>query len=245
MHFWKVQALTYLTGAWSYRWHAVGIAWIICFAGWGAVAALPDQYASEAKVYIDTDSLMTPLLKGIAVSSDSQAQIALMLKTFISRPNLEQVVRLSDPRGEAYTRGELEKQVTNLERKINVRSLGTRNYYGIAFSDNNSQYAQSVTQSLISILMDSNIGDKRRDIEGARTFLDRQVAEYENRLREADQRRYRWSEFLGRYPAQCTDRIDRARSAYFRDQVHADGRGGGRRISRRHWRRAGVQVPRC
>jgi len=214
MHFWKVQALTYLTGAWSYRWHAVGIAWIICFAGWGAVAALPDQYSSEAKVYIDTDSLMTPLLKGIAVSSDSQAQIALMLKTFISRPNLEQVVRLSDPRGETYTRAELEQQVTNLERKINVRSLGTRNYYGIAFSDNNSQYAQSVTQSLISILMDSNIGDKRRDIEGARTFLDRQVAEYENRLREADQRRADFKsnnlEILGRGASSA--RLDGANS---------------------------------
>jgi len=214
MHFWKVQALTYLTGAWSYRWHAVGIAWIICFAGWGAVAALPDQYESEAKVYIDTDSLMTPLLKGIAVSTDSQQQIAMMLKTFISRPNLEQVVRLSDPRGEAYTRGQLEEQVTNLEQKIRVRSLGTRNYYGIAFSDNNSQYAQSVTQSLISILMDSNIGDKRRDIEGARSFLDRQVAEYENRLREADQRRADFKstnlEILGR--GASSSRLDGANS---------------------------------
>ena len=215
MHFWKAQALTYLTSAWSYRWYAVGLAWIICFAGWGAVAALPDQYESEAKVYIDTDSLMTPLLKGIAVSTDSQQQIAMMLKTFISRPNLEQVVRLSDPRAESYTRGQLEQRVTDLERKITVRSLGTRNYYGIAFADNNSRYAQTVTETLISILMDSNIGDKRRDIEGARSFLDRQVGEYENRLREADQRRADFKsgnlDILGRGASSA--RLDAANSA--------------------------------
>src|SRR5688500_8479689 len=117
MHFWKIQALTYLTGAWSYRWYAVGLAWVLCFAGWGVVAALPDQYEAEAKVYIDTDSLMTPLLKGIAITADSQQQIAMMLKTFISRPNLEQVVRISSPGANSLTPAQIEQRVTNLEQK--------------------------------------------------------------------------------------------------------------------------------
>jgi polysaccharide chain length determinant protein (PEP-CTERM system associated) len=222
MQFFKDLALRYLTGAWSYRWYGVALAWIICFAGWGAVAALPDQYRSEAKVYIDTESMMTPLLKGIAISADSDQQIAMMLKTFISRPNLEQVARISKPTANySASSAELEQRVSALQKSITVRSLGIRNYYGISFGDNDPEYALAVTETLLSILMDSNIGDKRRDMEGARSFLDQQIANYEDRLRDAEKRRADFKssnpDILGRGTAPsrleaATVDVERARS---------------------------------
>ena len=37
------------------------------------VVFLPDQYEASSRVYVDTDSLMGPLLKGIAVEDDPTA----------------------------------------------------------------------------------------------------------------------------------------------------------------------------
>lgn len=97
MQSWKVQLLSHLSSAWQYRWYGIATAWLICLAGWIGVGAMPDVYQSEAKVYIDTDTLMRPLLKGLAVSTDPDQQVSVMLRTLVTRPNIEQVVRLTDP----------------------------------------------------------------------------------------------------------------------------------------------------
>src|SRR6266550_3071769 len=189
MEFWKVKALTYLSGIWLYRWYALGIAWLCCLLGWGVIAALPDQYKVEAKVYIDADSLMGPLLKALTVKTDPNQQVSIMLKTLITRPNLEQVIHITQPKSVSWTPAQLEKAVEALEKKMYITFLGTKNYYAFGYTDNKSAYAESVAQTLLSILVDSNIGTKRRDLEGARSFIDQKVTEYEDRLREADKRR--------------------------------------------------------
>ncbi len=67
--------------------------------------------------------------------------------------------------------------------------VGAKNLFVIGFVDNNSKYAEAVIQSLLSILEDSNIGDKRRDMEGAQSFISQKIAEYETLLRAAEKRR--------------------------------------------------------
>jgi polysaccharide chain length determinant protein (PEP-CTERM system associated) len=183
----KIVAL--LAGAWRYRWHGLAAAWIVCVAGWLAVWSIPDKYAVEAKVYIDTDTVLGPLMRGLTVPTDQDQQVAIMLKSLTTRPNLEQIVRLVNPRAASLTPAEMEKAVTALNDNIDMRSEGVRNLFSIAYIDNNSAYAEAVTQSLLSILVDSNVGDKRRDMNGARSFIDQKIAEYEAKMREAELRR--------------------------------------------------------
>ncbi|HWU26828.1 MAG TPA: hypothetical protein VN154_10540, partial [Rhizomicrobium sp.] len=80
-------------------------------------------------------------------------------------------------------------RVDALTNAIDVRPLGPKNMFGIGYSNQNPSYSQLVTQTLISILIDSNIGDKRRDAEGAKSFIDQRIAEYEAILRRAEKRR--------------------------------------------------------
>ena len=58
---------SYLHGIWQYRWSALVIAWAVALPGWVAVYTLPDQYTSKVKIHVDTESVMTPLLDGLAV----------------------------------------------------------------------------------------------------------------------------------------------------------------------------------
>jgi polysaccharide chain length determinant protein (PEP-CTERM system associated) len=189
MQSWKVQLFSYLSSTWQYRWYGIAAAWIICLAGWIGVGVIPDQYQSEAKVYIDTDTLLRPLLKGLAVSTDADQQVSVMLRTLITRPNIEQVIRLTDPHAAKLSPAEMQDRITAIQKEVSLRSLGAKNLFGVAYTSRDPAYAQAVTQSLVSILVDSNVGDQRRDVEGVQSFISERVAEYERLLRETEKRR--------------------------------------------------------
>ncbi len=95
---WKIRLRTYLTGTWHYRWVGMGVAWAICIIGWLGIALIPNQFQAVAMIYVDTDTMMAPLLKGLTVSTDPQQQGSVMLNTLMAGPNLEQVVDLTNPR---------------------------------------------------------------------------------------------------------------------------------------------------
>src|SRR4029077_1550353 len=77
-------------------WLSVGVAWLICAIGWPIVALIPPKYESSARVYVNADQLLTPLLRGIAVEDNTLRQVEFLQRTLLSRPNLEQVIHLSD-----------------------------------------------------------------------------------------------------------------------------------------------------
>ena len=186
---WLIQLRTYLSGAWHYRWIAVGIAWTICLAGWIGIAFIPNQFQAVAKIYVDTDTMMAPLLRGLTVSTDPEQQVSVMLNTLLTRPNLEQVVHLTNLDGDKLSGAQMAREVQKLLDNITITPLGTKNLFEISYADSDPNKSLSVTQSLLSIFVDSNIGDKRRDLEGAQTFLDTKIAEYEVLLKQAEQRR--------------------------------------------------------
>ncbi len=80
------------------------------------VAAMPNVYQSEARVYVDTQSLLRPLLKGLTVETNPNTQIRLMVKTLLSRPNLERITRMTDLDVQASTPAQYEAIIKKPER---------------------------------------------------------------------------------------------------------------------------------
>src|SRR5207245_8818526 len=89
-------AIPLLHAVWRRTWLGVATAWLVCTAGWIGVALVPTKYESTARVYLNADPLLTPLLKGLAADTDPTRQLDFMQRTLLSRPNLEQLVRLTD-----------------------------------------------------------------------------------------------------------------------------------------------------
>ena len=85
--------LQILRGMWRYRWRAVLVAWLICLAGWAAVYTMPDQYKANARIYVDTENAIRPLLQGIAMPTDVMSEVAIVTREMLSRPNLAAVAR--------------------------------------------------------------------------------------------------------------------------------------------------------
>ena len=68
----KVIIFQYARDIWCRRWYAVGVAWAICLVGWVVVSRMPDIYESSARVYMNSDEALTPLLRGVYFTSGTQ-----------------------------------------------------------------------------------------------------------------------------------------------------------------------------
>src|ERR1051325_8275917 len=186
---WKIRLRTYLTGTWHYRWIGMGVAWAVCIIGWLGIAMIPNQFQAVSMIYVDTDTMMAPLLKDLTVSTDPQQQVSVMLNTLLARPNLEQVIHLTNPKANSLSSAEMARQVEALQDNISIKPLSTKNLFQLSYTDKDPDRGLNVTQTLESIFIDSNIGNKRHDLEGAQSFLDTKVNEYETLVRQAEQRR--------------------------------------------------------
>lgn len=189
MQNWKLRLLGYSAGAWQFRWQGLAAAFLFCLAGWLGVALIPNTFQSEAKVYINTDTLLRPLLKGLTVTTDTDQEIAVMLRSLLANPNLERVIRATDPTAGTMSGARMQDAIDDLREKVSLKNLGAANLYSIAYRGPDPKYAQSVSQSLLSVLIDSNLGNQRRDSDNVQSFLDNQIADYEQKLTQADKLR--------------------------------------------------------
>src|SRR3984893_12886147 len=96
MRFLPPQPVPLPHAVWRHTCLCVAAAWLVCTVGWIGVALVPTKYESLARVYLNADPLLTPLLKGLAADTDPTRQLDFMQRTLLSRPNLEQLVRLTD-----------------------------------------------------------------------------------------------------------------------------------------------------
>jgi polysaccharide chain length determinant protein (PEP-CTERM system associated) len=178
----------YVTAAWRRRWTGVVVAWLVCAFGWGAVTFIPNEYESSARLYVDADAVLTPLLSGIAADSAPQSQLDLIQRTLLSRPNLEKVISKTDLDLTIGNPSDRERLIKQLSTEIRVVPQ-TRNLFTITYRDRSPKLAHDVVQSLLTIFVESATGGNRTDMDNARRFLEHQISSYEQQLRAAEKRR--------------------------------------------------------
>lgn len=189
MRNWWHEFFPYLSASWRYRWQGLAAAWVVCAVAWLSVAMIPNTYQSRAEVYIDTNTLLRPLLQGLAVTTDPNQEIQVMLQALLTAPTLETVVRATNPKAASMSTSEIQNAVAALRNKVSLTNLRAKDLYSIAYSDRDPAHAQTVAQTLVSVLIDSSLGGQRRDADQAGAFLDNQIAKYEQKLEAADKRR--------------------------------------------------------
>jgi polysaccharide chain length determinant protein (PEP-CTERM system associated) len=182
-------------GVWRRRWLSVAAAWLICVGGWVGVFMIPNQYESSARLYVNADAVLTPLLKGIALDDTPEAQLDTLQRTLLSRPNLEKLISQTDLELGIRDPADLERMTKNLASQIKV-TLATRNLFTISYRSSDPKLAYDVVRTVLSIFVESKTGTNRTDMENAQKFINQQIASYEQKLREAESKR---AEFRSRY----------------------------------------------
>lgn len=176
-----------LRGAWRWRWPMLATAWAVALLGWLVVALMPDQYQAATRIYVDTDNLLTPLLRNITVDTDLQNRLDVMQRTLLSRGNIAQVVKTAGLEAEARGALEIERQYQRLQEKIAVKAEG-RNLFSVTYRHRDPEVARKVVASLLDIFVETNVGHSRANMDDARTFIDSQIGEYEQKLKDAEHR---------------------------------------------------------
>jgi polysaccharide chain length determinant protein (PEP-CTERM system associated) len=185
------EALSYARRLWRYKWLSIGLAWVICVIGWPIVALIPPRYESSARIYVNADQLLTPLLKGIAVDDNPLRQVEFLQRTLLSRPNLEQVIHLSDidlASGANRSESDKEDLLRQLARDVKITPQ-TANLMTISYQDRTPQGAKNVVQALLTVFAENSTGGNRKEMENAKRFIDQQIQVYETQLRAAEKRR--------------------------------------------------------
>jgi polysaccharide chain length determinant protein (PEP-CTERM system associated) len=159
--------------------------WIVGVAGVIWVMRMPDVYEASARIYVDTQSVLKPLMQGLAVQPNVDQQVMILSRTLLSRPNVEKLIRMADLDLNTKSKSELDGMVDGLQRSLYIQSLGRDNLYTLAYRDSKPEKAKRVVQSLSSIFIESNLGEKRKDTDSAKKFIDEQIKVYEKKLEEA------------------------------------------------------------
>ena len=182
------QILDYVKGVWIKKRYVIIFSWLICPVGFIYVTTLPDVYSSKAQVFVDTRSVLQPLLRGLAIQTNPDQEIQMMAKTLLSRSNVEKIARESDLDITTTSEDQFEGLVTSLSKQIKLQSTGRDNIYNISFENKSPTVAQRVVQETLDLFVEGALGNNRKDTDTAGRFLDEQIAEYESRLSEAEQR---------------------------------------------------------
>jgi len=182
------QILNLLKAIGKYRWHAVAITWVVALIGWGIVFKLPNQYEASARVYVDTQTILKPLLSGMTSLPNLDQQVQFMRRTLLSRPNVERVVRELDLDVQTRTSRDFDKVVETMMEKIKMVGTGRENIYTISYTGTSAQQSKDVVQAFLTIFVEGSFAGKKQDSEKAVQFIDDQIRGYEERLAEAENR---------------------------------------------------------
>lgn len=182
------QITTVLRGMWKYRRLGVLVAWLVAAATATAVFLMPDRYEASARVYVDTQSILRPLMSGLTVQPNIEQQVSMLSRTLISRPTVERLVRMADLDLAARDKAAQDKLIDEVTKSLAIRSTGRDNLYTLSYQGHSPEQALKVVQALMTIFVESSLGDSRSDSDSARRFIEDQIKNYEAKLTEAETR---------------------------------------------------------
>lgn len=189
-----IKLLDELRGSWRFRWVGLAAAWVFCIAGWAFVFAMPNVFEATARVYVDSQTALGPLLRGLALDPNVESELSVVRQALLSKPNLEAVARKTDLDLRAKTPEGMQVLLASLQERITVttdvrsRASTTDGLYSISFQDFRRDKALAVVETLLNNFVEETLGSKRTGQESAQRFLDDEIGDLERRLTESETR---------------------------------------------------------
>jgi polysaccharide chain length determinant protein (PEP-CTERM system associated) len=182
------QISTAARGMWKHRWLGMLVAWVVTLVGSVVVLSVPDKYEASARIFVDTQSILKPLMSGLAVQPNVEQQVVMLSRTLISRPNVEKLIRMADLDLGSKSKAAQDALIDELTSTLKIQNVGRDNIYLLSYRDTSPDKAKKVVQALVSIFVESSLGSTRKDSDVAKQFIDEQIKGYVTKLEEAEAR---------------------------------------------------------
>ena len=186
-------AVVALRGMWAHRWLGLATAWAVGAAALAWIVVQPAKYEASARIFANTDSILNPLMTGLTVQPNEDTRIAMLSRLLISRPNVEKLVRTVGLDAQARSEEDRARIVDSVMKTLEIKGAGRDNLnrdnlYTLTFRDVDPGRAKQAVATLASMFMESSKGGKVDDTIAAKKFIDEQIAVYEKKLQEAENR---------------------------------------------------------
>lgn len=181
--------LDQIVGAARFRWTALTIAWIVCVLGWAIVPFMPNLYQASARVYVDTRTSLAPVLQGLTINQDINAQLNLVRQSLLGGAQLERVAKEAGvdlgntPAARLRGLDQMRARMT-----ADGRDSGGGIVFTLSYVSENRDTSLKVVDILINRFIEDTLGVKRTGSATAESFLREQIRDYEQRLRDAEER---------------------------------------------------------
>lgn len=204
--------------AWRFRWYGAAVAWAIGVGGWLWVAMQPSIYEATARVYVDSSSVLRPLLANRIVPPDVGMQLAYVRQALLGTAHLERVARENGLDKNVVTDADREDLLATLRSAIELQSRDTTNtVYTIGYRHTDRDTAIGVVRTLLNSLVEDTRGANQQGTEDAERFLVERIAEYEARLVQAEQA-------LAEFKKRNAGRLPGSQGGYF-ERMQAEREG--------------------
>lgn len=182
------QILITLRGVWQRRWIGLAVAWLVGIGAGVVIWRIPDQYEASARIYVDTQSVLKPLMAGLVVQPNLEQQVGMLSRRLISRPNVDKLVGMAELDVDLKSKPARDALIEKMLSRLDISTSGKDNIYRLTFYDTDPGRGRRVVESLTTIFLDSLRGEKRMDSAEAKKFIEEQIRAYEVKLSEAEAR---------------------------------------------------------
>ncbi|CAN5159966.1 hypothetical protein BH11PSE11_BH11PSE11_36660 [soil metagenome] len=185
-----LEVFRHMRAMWRYRRLGLICAWIVALLTVGLIFSTPKKFVASARIFVNTDSILKPLMAGMTVQPDSGQRIALLSRMVISRPNVEQLVKDTGLEAKAKTTEQRERLIDDVIDVLTIEGVGgdKSNIYLLKYRDTVPERAKHMIELLVAKFIESSQGGRTTDTEAAKQFLDEQADSYEKKLLEAEGR---------------------------------------------------------
>ena len=217
------QVIIVLRGMWKHRWLGVSVAWVVAAISLGALFFVKDKFEASARIYVNTASILKPLMQGMTVQPNDDERIKMLSRVLISRSNIETLIQSTSMDTGISSKDEYERLVDRVSQLLEIRGGGRDNIYTLVYRDTHPDRAKKVVQLFSTMFIESGQGGKVGETDAAKKFIDEQIGVYEKKLEDAETRLKEFRlKYLGMSPGEGAGfftRLSEANTQFSRAQL--------------------------
>lgn len=147
----------------------------------------PKKYKAESLIYVDNRSVIKPLMRGAAFSSESEDIARNAKEIILGSKILNRVIEIGGWAKPGAAPSEIEKLMENIKQRTVIEKVGDT-LIKIEFIDQDANRAYLTTKSMAEYFIDVGKTNKVEESRSAYEFIEKQAAEYLQKLTVVDKK---------------------------------------------------------
>lgn len=179
-------------GLWRRRWVVATVTWAAALAGLFALWLVPDKFESGAVVYVQTETVLDPVMNGVTARPNYEKRVEVMKLQLLTRPNVEEIIYRAGLDKEITATAPRERQA-QMERLVDwvagqiTITSPQEMYFDINYKHSDPTIARNVVDAALNMLIEQDLGASISENEDARKRLNAEIAAFDERLTAKEQ----------------------------------------------------------